>query len=413
MEKEFSTAEPVSASCESITPTKVPTESENKESSKGVKEAATDLTTSAAADTTTRTTTAKTTTTKESSTESVLHPKPTKSQIHWAPLTVPLKRRMQMLVLLIWTCMIPICFSVYFYAMCYPFLWPLILAYTTYLVFDKAHESGGRRISWFRHSRIWRHFAGYFPISLVKECKLDPDRNYVFGYHPHGIISMGALCNFGTEATHFSSLFPGIVPSLLTLESNFKIPFYRDIIMALGLASVSRKSCENILSSGPGRSIVIVIGGAAESLTARPGVTDLILKRRLGFIRIAIKHQAPLVPVFSFGENDLYDQLDNAQGSIVWIVQKKMQALLGFTVPLFHARGIFNYDMGLMPFRHHVVTVVGKPVQVPALDEGQTEPTREQLEAVQKEYIHELESIYHKYKDVYAKDRKRDLCIID
>lgn len=126
------------------------------------------------------------------------------------------------------------------------------------------------------------------------------------------------------------------------LLSNFRLPLYRDVILSLGISSVSRQSCEAILSSGPGRSIVIVIGGAAESLSARPGIADLTLKRRLGFIRLAIKHQAALVPVFSFGENELYEQFDNAKGSTVYQLQKRMQALLGFTMPLFHARGIFN-----------------------------------------------------------------------
>jgi 2-acylglycerol O-acyltransferase 2 len=153
---------------------------------------------------------------------------------------------------------------------------------------------------------------------------------------------MGALCNFATEATCFSELFPGVIPSLLTLKTNFKFPIYRDIILALGIASVSRHSCEHILSSGPGRSIVIVIGGASESLSARPGIADLTLKKRLGFIRIAIRHQADLVPTFSFGENDLYEQVDNSNGSWLWKVQKQMQKALGFTVPLFHARGVFN-----------------------------------------------------------------------
>ena len=40
---------------------------------------------------------------------------------------------------------------------------------------------------------------GYFPISMVKTQDLPADRKYVFGYHPHGIIGMGAIANFGTE----------------------------------------------------------------------------------------------------------------------------------------------------------------------------------------------------------------------
>lgn len=159
---------------------------------------------------------------------------------------------------------------------------------------------------------------------------------------------MRAFANFATEATSFSELFPGIQASLLTLTSNFKIPIYRDIVLACGVCSVSRQSCEYILSSGPGRSIVIVIGGASESLSARPGIADLTLKKRLGFIRMAIRHQADLVPTFSFGENDLYDQLDNHSGSWVWKLQKQMQKFLGFTLPLFHARGVFNCKLGII-----------------------------------------------------------------
>jgi 2-acylglycerol O-acyltransferase 2 len=81
-------------------------------------------------------------------------------------------------------------------------------------------------------------------------------------------------------ATGFSKEFPGIKPHLLTLSSNFQIPIYREILLALGICSVSKKSCSNILKAGPGYAITIVVGGAAESLSARPGTADLTLRRR-------------------------------------------------------------------------------------------------------------------------------------
>jgi hypothetical protein len=84
-------------------------------------------------------------------------------------------------------------------------------------------------------------------------------------------------------ATGFSAAFPGITPHLLTLNSNFQMPFYRDIILALGVCSVSKQSCSNILKSGPGSAITIVVGGAAESLSARPGTADLTLRKRCVF----------------------------------------------------------------------------------------------------------------------------------
>lgn len=263
--------------------------------------------------------------------------------VRWAPLTgIPFERRVQTAAVLTWVFLLGNCFTIFFCSLFLPFLWPLHIAYIIYLCRDQSAENGGRRSDWFRRLPVWNYFAGYFPIKLVKEADLDPSKNYVFGYHPHGIISMGAFANFATEATSFAELFPGIKASLLTLTTNFKFPIYRDIILALGIASVSRHSCEHILSSGPGRSIVIVIGGASESLSARPGIADLVLKKRLGFIRMAIRHGADLVPTFSFGENDLYEQVDNSDGSWLWNIQKKMQQAVGFTLPLFHARGIFN-----------------------------------------------------------------------
>ena len=55
---------------------------------------------------------------------------------------------------------------------------------------------------------------------------------------------------------------------------------------------------------------------------------------------------------------------------------------------------------------------MGKPIPVPKLEKGQTEPTQEQLVEIQSQYIAGLEEIYNKYKDEYAKDRKQELRIV-
>ena len=73
-----------------------------------------------------------------------------------------------------------------------------------------------------------------FNFQLIKTHDLLPSRNYVFGYHPHGIFCFGVFCNFGTEATGFSKKFPGIKPSLATLAGNFRLPVLRDYLMSGG-----------------------------------------------------------------------------------------------------------------------------------------------------------------------------------
>ena len=54
--------------------------------------------------------------------------------------------------------------------------------------------------------KIWKHFANFFPMKIIKTCDYDPSKNYIFGYHPHGILSAGALAHFGSEGTHFSKV---------------------------------------------------------------------------------------------------------------------------------------------------------------------------------------------------------------
>lgn len=128
--------------------------------------------------------------------------------------------------------------------------------------------------------------------------------------------------------------------------------------MSSGSVSVSKKSVSHVLSKEEGGNIsIIVLGGAEESLDAHPGKFTLFIRQRKGFVKIALTHGASLVPVFSFGENELFKQVNNPEGSWLRIVQEKLQKIMGFALPLFHARGIFQYNFGLMPYRKPIHTV--------------------------------------------------------
>ena len=98
---------------------------------------------------------------------------------------------------------------------------PAVIVYLVWSYIFNFHVSsrGGRRSETFRNLKSWNFFRDYFPAKLIRTKKLDPNKNYILGYHPHGIMCAGAFVNFGTEATGFSRLFPGIKPHLLTLKS--------------------------------------------------------------------------------------------------------------------------------------------------------------------------------------------------
>jgi 2-acylglycerol O-acyltransferase 2 len=158
-----------------------------------------------------------------------------------------------------------------------------------------------------------------------------------------------------------------------------------------------------------GRAITIVIGGARESLDAQPYSLRLVLKRRKGFVKMAIRTGADLVPVLAFGENDIYDQFQPEQHPKIHKFQLLVKKVLGFTIPLFHARGVFNYDVGLMPYRRPMNIVVGRPVRVAQ----NPRPEQEEIDRIHEQYIQELERVWDTWKDEFAPKRKEELQILE
>lgn len=259
-------------------------------------------------------------------------------------------------------------------------------------------------------------------VKKVKRISTGP--RYIFGYHPHGVISMGVFGTFATNAVrnepyepplrilkplfHDSSkgerLFPGIGNIFpLTLTTQFAVPYYRDYILGMGLTSASAKNIRSLISNGD-NSICVVVGGAQESLlndmvaaTTTPGrygkstvVSDsdtdseydpqrpddqsvakkeirLVLKKRKGFVKIAIEMgNVSLVPTFGFGEADIYRISKPKPGSIGEMFQYWMKKTFQFTVPFFSARGVFVYDFGFLPYRNPINVCFGRPIHIPA-----------------------------------------------
>lgn len=337
--------------------------------------------------------------------------------IRFAPLRVPLRRRLQTASVLFHCMSIVVLVSMFWFTCANPLSWPLLVPYLVHLSFSTAATNGklAYRSEYLRSLKLWRLFAGYFPIRLHKTFDLDPKRRYILGYHPHGIISHGAWCSFATNALGFREKFPGITNSLLTLDSNFRVPFYRDWILAMGIRSVSKESIRNLLgkggpnNDGQGRAVTIVVGGARESLEAQPGSLRLILKGRKGFVKMALRSGADLVPVIGFGENDLYDQLSPKTHPMVHKMQMFTLKVFKFTLPALHGRGLLNYDVGLMPYRRPVNVVVGKPIQVHT--EPGHEPTQAEVDQYHALYLQEIEKLWDSYKDSFVPSRLSEMDI--
>lgn len=109
----------------------------------------------------------------------------------------------------------------------------------------------------------------------------------------------------GDRKRGFARLFPGLDRRVVTLPTNFQTPFLREYLLHLGFLTSDRKTFRNFLAK-PNAALIVVVGGAAESMETKEGGIQLVLRKRRGFVREAIVANASLVPIIAYGENDLY-----------------------------------------------------------------------------------------------------------
>lgn len=307
-------------------------------------------------------------------------------------------------------------------------LFTVSIPYLLFYMFDRSPGNGmvmRFRYNWWKNLAIWKYYCDYFQISIVKSKDLQPtykDINtkelynddpvtYIFGYHPHGIA---ALASFGlsNNGCGFQKHFPGINMSLLTLTNNFQLPFYREYLLLSGLSSVSKKNIMKLLENHT--SVCLVPGGAKESLAVdfSGNKINLVLKNRKGFVKLAVANKknghrrTSLVPIFSFGENELYKVVNPKDGSFLRKLQLWLKNNIGFTIPIFFGRGIWNTDFGLMPYREKVTLCFGNPIEIDLCIFDKNTSEEEIVNHYHKLYINELLRVFNENKDKYNYSKK-------
>lgn len=282
--------------------------------------------------------------------------------IQFAPLNIPFQRRLQTLAAAIY--FFTFAFSPFFdmalsiYLIFFTRYWWLMLLYFVWIYLDRnIANRGGRPIKWVKSWIIWKYFKNYFPLQMevVPDATFDPKKNYLFCCVPHGILPTGVFSAFGTNSEKYHQIFPHHQARAATLEQHFLVPFFRDFILSLGGISCSRKGLSYILSKPEGGYIVVLLpGGVAESYKSKPGVYKIVLKSRKGFVKLALRHGSPIVPVISFGETDLFDQIE---GPTLFWIQEKLRHYIGIAPLVLKGRGFFQYTFGLIPQRRKVTTL--------------------------------------------------------
>lgn len=253
-----------------------------------------------------------------------------------------------------------------------------------------------------RRSGLYNYSSRYFPLTLIKTTEIDAKKNYIFACHPHGCYPMVTVVNLSAYCKNgFNQLFSGLRVLIAGHRQFFAMPFMREVITIMGGTPVDKANLMKILTNQVGgQALVIFPGGAREGMYTQPKTMDLVLKSRKGFIKVALESGASIVPVISFGENDVFTIKVYPEGNWIRRLQQYCHKHVGIPFPLIvRGRGLLQPYFGLFPYRLPCTTVVGEPIEV---DCNNNIPFEQQVETLHKLYIERLTKLYHDNRDKYG-----------
>ncbi|CAD7013608.1 unnamed protein product [Ceratitis capitata] len=265
----------------------------------------------------------------------------------------------------------------------------------------------GNGFRFLRSNWLWKQLRLYFPVELVKTVNLPADRHYIFANFPHGVVTYGCSINVTFDIDNWLALFPGIRPRQTILNATFLTPFFHEYLRCCGFISVSEKSLMHHLTTrwrGDGftsNGVVIMVGGAQEALDSHPGQYELTFLRRKGFVRVAIKSGAAIVPCFTFGEVDSFDRWDGHRAQS-W--QLLIKYLFGISITLIKGRGGCP-----LPFKRRIVQVVGAPIDVVQSDN----PQPEYIEEIHQKVVESVKKLFEEHKSKYVENYENVKLVIN
>eukprot|EP01088_Endostelium_zonatum_P018392 TRINITY_DN5889_c1_g1_i1.p1 TRINITY_DN5889_c1_g1~~TRINITY_DN5889_c1_g1_i1.p1 ORF type:complete len:398 (+),score=77.07 TRINITY_DN5889_c1_g1_i1:71-1264(+) len=224
-------------------------------------------------------------------------------------------------------------------------------------------------------------YVDWYRDPTVSNAEADNEKDYnkqfIFVEFPHGVIPFG----FVLSTTAVQKIWPGLKLEGAIASALFKLPLVSHLCHWLGTRSASSHTIYDTLNRG--HSVGILAGGVAELFLTNREQEKVYFKKRKGIIKIAISKGVPLVPVYYFGQTQLYD-------------------FIGFPVLSRKLRGAMCFFYGRwfspVPIQHPVTMVVGVPMELKQI----LDPTPEQIDEVHGEFIKRLKQLFDEHKTQFG-----------
>ena len=254
----------------------------------------------------------------------------------------------------------------------------------------------------YNYGNPWRKFSEDFPLfhtmrsylqlnfgQLPKElleAEKKVDAQFIFAVFPHGCSSEFRILIEGM----MQNVLPNVYHKLRTLTASvlFKIPIVREIALWTGCVNANRKTAE--LNLDRGNSLLVLPGGMNEQLMTESGKEKVYLKKRKGFIKLAMRKRVQVVPMYVFGSSNLFVTSKFLYGFRFWLMKT-----LGICIPL--CRGLFGSPFCPLPKK--VTVVFGAPLTFEMKGDC---PTEKELDLAHDEFMTSLRQLFDKHKSSYG-----------
>ena len=218
-------------------------------------------------------------------------------------------------------------------------------------------------------------------------CEIVADQPHVVVWHPHGALAFCALSIGGLLSLERQPIrwYP-VVASVI-----FRFPLLREVVLLLGGREATKETISAIIEAG--HSVGVQPGGIFEQLRTSHAREHAFFPPNLTFVRLAIEHGTPLLPVYLFGENQLFSTRP--------ALQRLARFIRRWTgVPLIIPFGRWGLPW-IVPRRTRVRIRFGRPVPVgPAC----ARPSDEAVDAVFARYSAELHRLFDEGKSTLPAD---------
>mmetsp|Transcript_7137 Transcript_7137/g.19738 ORF Transcript_7137/g.19738 Transcript_7137/m.19738 type:complete len:330 (+) Transcript_7137:49-1038(+) len=247
--------------------------------------------------------------------------------------------------------------------------------------------------SLYRFGCWWLNFS-HNAEEAIKAGTWGPGKQYVMVWHPHGAFTISALYFF---SYFWARDYPGgtrgdryvcVAPLLL------RIPFLAEFLLLCHARSQDSRTFSGLLESGA--TVAIQPGGLAEQVATDHTAERIFFPPRLGFIRLALKHGVPLLPVYAFGENQLYKTNSWTRRLNGWFYKN----LGAGTLVVLGQGGVPNSPILpnplMLPRRGSLHIRFGEPVHLGPKEEN---PSDERVHQAFRLYLAALRNLFDAYKD--------------